>query len=175
MQIREAQIRDASDLLQIYSPYVLETAITFETAVPTIAEFQERMMGIMQYYPYLVAEENGRILGYAYAHEYYGRAAYDWTVEVSIYVDQQVRQSGIGTLLYDALEAMLDERHYVSLLACISLPNTASISFHEKRGYKQVAHFDRLGFKFDRWYDIVWLQKRLKEIDRPNPLIGKHS
>ncbi|MET3558770.1 phosphinothricin acetyltransferase [Streptococcus rupicaprae] len=161
MTIRPANPADAQALLAIYAYYVKETAITFEYEVPTVENFAQRIRTITQGFPYLIFEENNQILGYAYAAPYKDRAAYDWTVELSIYVHPKARQKGIGQALYDALEKRLDQQGIVNLLACISLPNEASIHFHQKRGYQEVAHFKKIGFKFDQWHDIIWMQKRL--------------
>ncbi|HEL2055076.1 TPA: N-acetyltransferase [Streptococcus suis] len=161
INIRSAQIEDAADLVAIYAPYVETTAITFETEVPTVADFASRIKKTLEKFPYLVAEEEGRIVGYAYASTYYARAAYDWTVELSVYVSSEARGKGIGSLLYDALEEELTARGFKNFLACIALPNPASLALHEKRGYEQVAHFKNVGYKFDTWHDIVWLQKSL--------------
>lgn len=161
INIRSAQIEDAADLVAIYAPYVETTAITFETEVPTVADFANRIKKTLEKFPYLVAEEEGRIVGYAYASTYYARAAYDWTVELSVYVSSEARGKGIGSLLYDALEEELTARGFKNFLACIALPNPASLALHKKRGYEQVAHFKNVGYKFDTWHDIVWLQKSL--------------
>ncbi|HFI0563244.1 TPA: N-acetyltransferase family protein [Streptococcus suis] len=161
INIRSAQIEDAADLVTIYAPYVETTAITFETEVPTVEDFASRIKKTLEQFPYLVAEEEGALVGYAYASTYYARAAYDWTVELSVYVSREARGKGIGSLLYDALEEDLKARGLKNFLACIALPNPASLALHEKRGYEQVAHFKKVGYKFDTWHDIVWLQKSL--------------
>ncbi|HFI0724349.1 TPA: N-acetyltransferase family protein [Streptococcus suis] len=161
IKIQSAQIEDAADLVAIYAPYVENTAITFETEIPTVADFASRIEKTLEKFPYLVAVEEGQILGYAYASTYYARAAYDWTVELSVYVSREVRGKGIGSLLYAALEEELTVRGFKNFLACIALPNPASLALHEKRGYEQVAHFKKVGYKFDTWHDIVWLQKSL--------------
>ncbi len=161
INIRSAQIEDAADLVAIYAPYVETTVITFETEVPTVADFASRIKKTLEKFPYLVAEEEGQIVGYAYASTYYARAAYDWTVELSVYVSREARGKGIGSLLYDALEEELTARGFKNFLACIALPNPASLALHKKRGYEQVAHFKNVGYKFDTWHDIVWLQKSL--------------
>ncbi|HFI0037232.1 TPA: N-acetyltransferase family protein [Streptococcus suis] len=161
INIRSAQIEDAADLVAIYAPYVETTAITFETQVPTVADFASRINKTLEKFPYLVAEVEGRIVGYAYASTYYARAAYDWTVELSVYVSREARGKGIGSLLYDAIEEDLKARGFMNFLACIALPNPASIALHGKRGYEQVAHFKKVGYKFDTWHDIVWLQKSM--------------
>ena len=161
INIRSARIEDAADLVAIYAPYVEKTAITFETAVPSISTFERRIEKTLEKFPYLVAVEEGALAGYAHASTYYARAAYDWTVELSVYIRQEARGKGIGTLLYNALEKELTARGFKNFLACIALPNPASIAFHEKRGYEQVAHFKKVGYKFGMWHDIVWFQKSL--------------
>ena len=161
MIIRSVQLADAKAIQAIYQPYVTETAITFEVDVPTVLEFERRITKTLARYPYLVAEVDGKVLGYAYASTYYARAAYDWTVELSIYISKEARGQGIGSALYDALEEELKARGYLRFLACIALPNEASIAMHEKRGYVQVAHFPKVAYKFEQWHDIVWMQKTL--------------
>ncbi|AGZ23377.1 N-acetyltransferase [Streptococcus suis] len=161
IDIRSARIEDAADLVAIYAPYVEKTAITFETEVPTVEAFASRIEKTLEKFPYLVAVEEGKIVGYAYASTYYARAAYDWTVEFSVYVQKEARGKGIGNLLYTALEEELTARGFKNFLACIALPNPASIALHEKKGYQQVAHFKKVGYKFGTWHDIVWLQKSL--------------
>ncbi|HEM3203915.1 TPA: N-acetyltransferase [Streptococcus suis 8830] len=161
IDIRSARTEDAADLVAIYAPYVEKTAITFETEVPTVEAFASRIEKTLEKFPYLVAVEEGKVVGYAYASTYYARAAYDGTVELSVYVSREARGKGIGSLLYDAIEEDLKARGFKNFLACIALPNPASIALHEKRGYEQVAHFKKVGYKFDTWHDIVWLQKSL--------------
>ena len=175
MDIRLAKPSDARSLLDIYAPYIENTAITFEYEVPTIEEFATRIAKTLEKYPYLVAEEDGLISGYAYASTYYARAAYDWAVELSVYVSQDAREKGVGSKLYDKLEDLLDQMGYMHFLACISLPNEASLALHRKRGYKQVAHFPKIGYKFNRWHDIVWLQKSLEKDVRPIKLLKERE
>ena len=170
MIIRPVQLDDAAAIRAIYQPYVTETAITFEVDVPTVLEFERRITKTLAQYPYLVAEEDGKVLGYAYASTYYARTAYDWTVELSIYISKEARGKGIGSALYDALEEELKARGFLRFLACIAVPNEASIAMHKKRGYVQVAHFPKVGYKFDRWHDIVWMQKT---IEGPTTLLKK--
>ena len=138
MEIRLAKPSDARSLLDIYAPYVEKTAITFEYEVPTVEDFANRVEKTLEKYPYLVAEEDGVVLGYAYASTYYGREAYNWAVELSVYVADENRGRGIGRQLYDKLEKILEQQGFVHFLACIALPNDASISFHKKRGYGRV-------------------------------------
>ena len=134
MEIRLAKPSDARSLLDIYAPYVENTAITFEYEVPTVEDFTIRIEKTLEKYPYLVAEDDGVVLGYAYASTYYARAAYYWAVELSVYVSQDARGQGVGTKLYDALEDLLDQMGYMHFLACISLPNESSLALHRKRG-----------------------------------------
>ena len=155
LTIRQATLADAPRLLEIYAPYVGETAISFEYAAPSLEEFQRRISSIMQRYPYVVAEENGRVWGYAYASAFKEREAFRMTVETSVYVDAACRQQGIGRQLYIALEEQLRISGFRSMCACIA--------FHERLGFHKVAHFHRCGWKFSRWYDIVWMEKLLCE------------
>lgn len=135
MLIRMATVQDAAELLEIYRPYVEETSITFETEVPTEAEFAERIAEILSRFPYLVAEEDGRLLGYAYAHPFHQRAAYGWTVESSVYVRKDVRHGHIGTLLYEKLLSMLRAQGVRNVCAVITVPNAPSMAFHKKLGF----------------------------------------
>lgn len=162
MMIRSVQLADAKAIRDIYQPYVTDTAITFEVDVPTVQEFEKRITQTLAHFPYLVAVVEGKVVGYAYASTYYARAAYDWTVELSIYVAKETRGKGVGSALYEALEEELKARGYLRFLACIAVPNEASISMHKKRGYVQVAHFPKIGFKFNQWHDIVWMQKTIQ-------------
>lgn len=169
--IRTATLSDAQALLNIYSPYVEHTAITFEYDVPSVEEFASRIKNTLQKYPYLVAEKNGRLLGYAYASPFHERPAYDWAVETSIYVDQNIKHQGIGRRLHDALEDALRSQGILNMNACIAYPpeedeylDKNSVEFHTHMGYRLVGEFYKCGYKFHRWYNIVWMEK----------LIGNH-
>lgn len=157
--IRTATLDDTRSILEIYTPYVLNTCITFETEVPSITEFKQRILNIQKKFPYLVLEENGIVLGYTYATKYKERSAYDWTVETSVYLHEDVQGKGYGKVLYTALEYALRAQGIVTMLACITYPNDSSIAFHKKMGFEQVAHFEKLGYKFNQWRDIVWMKK----------------
>ena len=159
--IRPANLADAQAIQAISAPYVEKTAITFEYEVPSVQEFEKRISNTIERYPYLVAEEDGQVLGYAYASTYYARTAYDWTTELSIYLNEDARGRGLGSQLYGALEEELEKRGFLRFLACIAVPNEASIAMHEKRGYILVAHFPKVGYKFEQWHDIVWMQKTI--------------
>lgn len=172
MLIRTAAPADASQLLHIYAPYVKNTSITFEYEIPSVDKFAERIRHILEKYPYLVAEEDNVILGYAYASAFKERAAYNWSVETSIYIRTDMGHRGIGTALYKALEKALAMQNICNLCACIAYPNPASISFHERLGYKTVAHFHASGFKRDAWSDMIWMEKGLcSHTIPPNPFI----
>ncbi len=169
IQIRAAVPTDAPALLTIYAPYVEQTAITFEYDVPAETEFTRRIADTLQNYPYLVAEQDGVSVGYAYAGKFHERAAYDWSVETSIYVEQHRKRQGIGRLLHDALERELQRRHFLNMNACVACPigendpylTRDSICFHEKLGYRVVGEFHQCGYKFGRWYHMVWLEKHI--------------
>lgn len=168
--IRMAKESDADKILDIYTPYVTDTAITFEYTVPTLAEFIARMKKTLAKYPYLVAVQNDEILGYAYASEFKSRAAYNWAVETTIYVKQQIRKSGVGKKLYLALEEVLKRQNICNLYACIAYPNPGSIGFHEHLGYQTIGHFSKCGYKLDTWYDMIWMEKMIGEhIIDPKP------
>lgn len=159
--IREAQVMDAPVLLAIYRPYVEKTTITFEYQVPTEDVFAKRIQETLTRYPYLVAEAAGEVLGYAYASVYKPREAYDWSCEVTVYVKQKGKARGVGSALYRRLEALLAKQGICTLAACITAGNDASVAFHQKWGYHQVASFEHLGYKFGAWQDVLWFQKQL--------------
>ena len=168
VSIREVQISDAPRLAEIYSYYVKNTAVSFEYEAPTAEEFVKRIMCTTEKYPYLICVDDGKVVGYAYAGAYSTRQAYDWTATTSIYVDKEYRRKGIGTLLYDELEKRLKEQGIVNLLAGVASCEDedeylthGSSTFHICKGYTQVAHMNAVGKKFDRWYDLLWYQKRL--------------
>ena len=166
--IRTANLDDAAALLAIYAPYVEQTAITFEYEVPSLEEFRGRIAHTLRRYPYLVAEENGEILGYAYTGPFGERAAYSWAVETSIYLRQDVRGKGLGKRLYQALEEISRAQHVQSLYACIAYPDADdahpsgnSVSFHTHLGYATVGRFPHCGYKFGAWYNMAWMEKTL--------------
>ncbi len=163
--VRIAKEEDVPRLLEIYEYYVLETAISFEYTVPSQEEFMQRYKSTIVKYPYLVIEHEDRVVGYAYAAPFKTRAAYGWSVETTIYMDRKYRGKGAGHVLYGELEHYLKKQNILNLNACVTFANPESILFHEKRGYKMVAHFTKSGYKFNQWHDMVWLEK----------LIGEHK
>lgn len=161
VRLRIADPGDAEALLAVYAPYVEKTFITFEYEVPTPEEFRGRIQRTLAYYPYLTAVEGDKILGYAYASQFKARAAYNWSAETSIYLREDARGRGIGSALYRALEEYLYRQHICNLCACIAHPHPESEAFHEKFGYRTVAHFHRSGFKNGQWIDMIWMEKPL--------------
>ena len=174
--IRTATERDAEKILEIYEYYIRNTAITFECIVPTVEEFAERIRKTLQKYPYLVSELDGEIIGYAYAGPLNTRQAFDWSVECSIYVKPGLHKKGMGRELYTALENALALQNIINLSACIAYPekedeylNFNSVQFHSHFGYSMVGEFHRCGYKFDRWYGMVWMEKFIAPHDVPKP------
>ncbi len=171
MNIRSAVPEDAEGLLAIYAYYVKNTAITFEYDVPSAEEFRERIRNTLKKYPYLVLEEKDTLLGYAYAGVFKNRAAYSRSCEVSIYLERRAAGRGMGRMLYEALEAELRARGILNLYACVGVPageedeylTRNSENFHQHMGYEKIGEFHLCGYKFGRWYNMVWLEKMIGE------------
>ena len=168
--IRPVTEADAERLLAIYAPYVTDTFVTYEYTVPTVEEFRERIRNTLQAYPYFAAVENGRIIGYAYASAFHPRRAYLWSAEATVYLERGVRGRGVGRLLYERLEEALKQQNVQNVNACIAYPQAEdeyltkdSVLFHEKLGYTMVGTFHQCGYKFHRWYDMVWMEKFIGE------------
>lgn len=169
LSIRSAAPADAAALAAIYAPYVRDTAITFEYEAPSAEEFQRRIEHVLSKYPYLVAESDGAIIGYAYAEAFRERPAYSWDVEMSIYLDQNHRGHGAGRALYQELERQLSEQGIRNLYACVTTSETpnpfvspTSPAFHQALGYRKVGTFKACGYKFNQWFDITWFEKQLE-------------
>lgn len=170
--VRSATMEDADRILEIYDYYVKNTAITFEYATPSVEEFRRRMKNTMKRYPYLVVLRDGRIEGYAYAGEFVGRAAYDWSCEMTVYLDHNAQKCGLGRAIYESMERVLYDMGILNLYACIGYPEnsdeyltTNSADFHEHLGFLKVGEFHKCGYKFNRWYNMIWMEK----------IIGKHN
>ena len=169
MDIRIATPADAQALLDIYAPYVRETAITFEWEVPSVEEFARRIESTLVSYPYLVAERDGRIVGYAYTGRFGVRKSYDWCAETSIYIAQGERGNGAGRALYRAIEGISRRQRITRLMAILAAPEASndpyltldSPAFHEAMGYRKVGHTRGLGYKFGRWYGDYYYEKTI--------------
>jgi len=154
MEIRSAKLTDAEQIAEIYNYYILNTHHTFEIEPLSAEEMKRRVGEVSGEYPYLVAETDGEIQGYIYAAQFRLREAYKHSVEVSIYVRNQAKQKGIGSELYKRLLEELKETDIHTIIAGISLPNEASVKFHEKLGFEKVGHFREVGYKLGRWVDV---------------------
>jgi len=172
MRIRMALAGDAPAVRAIYAPTIETTAISFELTVPTVEEMAERIIGRQPAHPWLVAERDGTVAGYAYAGRFSGRAAYDWSVETSVYVDSAARGSGVGRELYAALMALLEAQGYRQAMAGIALPNPASVALHERAGFVPAGVYLAAGWKLGRWHDVGWWQRSLAngEVDDGPPV-----
>lgn len=168
MHIRPVELTDASRLQEIYSYYVLNTAITFDYDVPSVEQLEQRIITITNHYPFLVIEDNGDVVGYAYVSVLKDKKAYEHSVEVSIYLDNQVRHKGYGKRLYDALFIALKKQQVQNVYACVAFSQQEdaflthqSVKFHEKLNFRKVGHFTKCGYKFNRYYDVIWMEKIL--------------
>lgn len=171
LRIRPVTPSDAERLAEIFSYYVLNTAVAFEYEPMSAEVFRERIARTTEHYPYLVAEENGRVLGYAYAGPFVGRAAYAHSCELTIYLDPAAHKRGLGRALYMALEDRLREMGILNLYACIGDPvedddpylTRNSEQFHAHMGFTKVGTFRKCGYKFGRWYNMIWMEKMIGE------------
>lgn len=156
--IRAVKSSDASQICDIYNYYIAETIATFEEDCLKSEDIEERISAISLKYPWIVLEENNEILGYAYASSWKTRAAYKNTAEVTVYLKPNVTGKGLGKKLYTALIEEMKQRMFHVLMGVISLPNDASVSLHEKFGFKKAAHFNEVGYKFNKWIDVGYWQ-----------------
>ena len=179
MKIEMVSPTDAPELLEIYAPYVKETAISFEYDVPSVEEFKKRIENISAKYPYIkVLDDENKIIGYAYAGSFKTRKAYDWSVETTVYVRKDCRRGGVGRNLYQVLEEMLKEMGILNMNACIAVPKTVdlhltkdSLIFHEKMGFSIVGTFHNSGWKFHTWDDMAWMEKMIGEHVENQPAV----
>ncbi|HEQ0023367.1 TPA: N-acetyltransferase [Pseudomonas aeruginosa] len=159
MIIRLCESRDVAQICEIYNYYINHTVITFETEPLTISEMSERIDAYTKVYPWFVCEVEGRIVGYAYASKWKERSAYKNTAEVTVYLKNGLSRQGFGKALYASLLQSLRELKCHVVLACIALPNEPSEKLHEHLGFKKVAHFSEVGYKFGNWVDVGYWQK----------------
>ena len=165
LQIRVATAADAGQILAIYAPYIEHTSYTFETEVPTVEQFAARITRYLEYWPWLVAEINGRIAGYAYASRYRERTGYQWCAECSIYMHDDYRKQGIGKKLYEELFRILEKQGYRNVYAVINTPNDTSVAFHESCGFTFFAMYEKVGWKLGQWKNVGWWRLVLNEFD----------
>lgn len=156
--IRLATPDDAAAILAIYAPYISNTSYTFETEVPSTEAFAARIAAYLQHWPWLVCEIDGRVAGYAYGARYRERSGYQWCVESSVYIHDDVQRKGVGDALYTALLAILELQGYRNVYAVINLPNEKSVAFHEKMGFTWFATYEKVGYKLGRWKNVGWWQ-----------------
>lgn len=159
--VRPATVADAAACASIYAPYVADTAVTFETDAPTPAQMADRIAAALATHAWVVLEDAGEVVGYAYAGPYKARAAYRWSCEVSVYLEPGRRRTGAGRALYEALFARLAERGFRTLVAGMTLPNEASEGLHRALGFEPVGVYRRIGWKHGAWQDVAWMQRRL--------------
>jgi phosphinothricin acetyltransferase len=165
--IRLAERRDIPGIIEIYSPFILETAVTFEEDIPSEESFWERMQGIMAELPFLVCEIDGRVAGYAYASGYRSRASYRWSKEVSVYIHPDFQRRRVAHALYTSLNEMVRYQGVADLLAIITMPNEPSVAFHEHFGYVKVGEFSKVGYKLKQWQNVGWFELFLQDENLP--------
>jgi L-amino acid N-acyltransferase YncA len=165
--IRLAAPEDAAAVLAIYAPIVRNTAISFEVEPPTLVEMAERIATTLQHLPWLVCDRQGEILGYVYASAHRVRAAYQWSVDVTVYIHPAARRTGIGRALYTALFALLARQGFFQCFAGITLPNPASVGLHESLGFHTIGIYRRVGYKLGAWHDVGWWQRALQPGQHP--------
>ena len=169
-KIRLATLNDARAILEIYCPYILESVISFEYEAPSLEEIQRRISEVQEKFPWIVFEDQGQILGYAYAGTFRTRVAYQWSVESAVYIRQGHHGKGIGKKLYGYLFQLLKDQGVANVIGGISLPNEASVKLHESLGFSKVAHLKDIGFKFGQWWDVGYWQLQLQKPEKPDLL-----
>lgn len=163
IRIRLAIPADASQILEIYAPYIENTSFTFETITPSIDQFSERISSYLVNWPWLVCEIDGLVRGYAYASRYRERTAYQWCTEVSVYIDDDFQQRNIARALYLSLFEILQKQGYRNIYAVINLPNDKSVAFHESLGFSWFATYEQVGYKLGKWKNVGWWRKILND------------
>lgn len=170
MSIRFATPADVPAILAIYAPYITNSVVSFEYEVPTLAEFSERVRAIQTQFPYVVAERDGRVLGYAYASKHRDRTAYQWSVETSVYVHPDGHRQGIARQLYTTLLAYLRRQGYINAFAGITAPNPESEAFHRVMGFEYLGTFTNIGYKMGAWHSVAWFQLVLQTYQSNPPV-----
>lgn len=168
--IRLATERDAAAVRTIYTPFVADSSVSFETEPPTDEEMRRRIAETADELPWLVCESDGEVLGYAYASEHRSRIAYQWSVDVSVYVRERSRRAGVGRGLYESLLAVLSLQGFYNAYAGIALPNSASVGLHETMGFESIGVYRDVGYKHGEWHDVGWWHLPLcKPSSDPDP------
>jgi len=162
-RIRLATVEDAEAILDIYKTYIENTRVTFETEVPSVEAFRERMERITEHFPWLVCEINGQVVGYAYGSKHGERAAYRWSADLSVYVHEEFHRYGVGKALYTVLEELLRRQGYFTVYAGVSTPNPKSEAFHAALGFRNLGEFKNAGYKLGRWCGVSWYELVLNE------------
>ena len=168
--LRAASLADAERLAEIYNPYILSTAVTYEYEPVTTEAFASRMATIMGSFPYLVAVEDSVVIGYAYASPYHGRKAFSWSCELSVYIDMNYRGRGVGSIFYLKLLEILKGMNYVNVYSLIDYPNDGSMALHNKFGFREVALIKHTGYKLGKWLDMIILEKQIGTLDPPKEI-----
>ena len=161
--IRLATERDAEAIQRIYAPFVLHTAVSFETEPPSVDEMRSRILKVLARLPWLVCEGDGGVIGYAYASLHRERAAYGWSVDVTVYIHEEFRRHGVGKALYASLFQVLRLQGFYNAYAGVTLPNPGSVGLHEAMGFKPVGVYRDVGYKLGRWHDVGWWQLALRD------------
>jgi L-amino acid N-acyltransferase YncA len=161
LHIRPVALEDAKAALEVYKPFVTDTAISFEYEVPSVEDFTERIRTNTEHYPWLVCTDGDKIAGYAYGSRHRYRTAYQWSVESTIYISADYHRRGLARILYEALLGMLKLQGYVNVYAGVSLPNEKSEKFHKAMGFSEIGVFTKIGFKLGKWHDGKWFQLHL--------------
>jgi len=166
--IRTATQKDINNILKLYTPYILNTVVTFEYEVPSAQSFAARFESVVQQFCWLVCEIDGELAGYAYASKAFERAAYQWNADISVYISDKFQRRSIATAFYKAIEQFLRMQGYRNVYAIVTGENQNSINFHKALGYSSFAVFNKAGCKFGRWLDVIWFVKQLNAF-KPNP------
>jgi phosphinothricin acetyltransferase len=165
VSIRLATPSDAKGILNIYAPYIENTSFTFETDIPSVEEFSERIRSYLLNWPWLVCEIDGVIAGYAYATRHRERKAYQWSVECSVYIHDDFQKKGIASALYNVLFKILKRQGFRNVYAVINLPNDKSVAFHESMGFVYFTTYEKVGYKLGKWKNVGWWRLILNEFD----------